>query len=91
LRLAILDLGAAAKCSSKVVQQPGLAVKLVSETAQRVTGDLVGYLGVDLHRDCDLAVAQDAHGYAGVHVKGALRAPGRAGRRPFEGAARWRR
>lgn len=55
-------------CSSKV-QQPGSAVELGAEATERFVGDLIRYLGVDLHRDCDLAVAQDAHGHAGMDIE----------------------
>jgi len=55
-------------CSSEV--QQCLAVKLLSQPAKRLAGGLVGDLGVDLHGDRDLAVAEYPHRYPRVHVEG---------------------
>jgi hypothetical protein len=41
-----------------------------AELAERVPGGFGRCLGVDLHRDGDLAVSQNAHGHAGVDVEG---------------------
>jgi len=49
--------------------QQWLPIQLLSEPTQRVAGDLIGYVGVDLHRDSDLAVPQDAHCHPGVNVE----------------------
>jgi hypothetical protein len=38
--------------------QQSSAVRLLSESAQRVSRGVVGYVGADLHRDRDLAVAE---------------------------------
>src|SRR5215471_19632716 len=64
------DLGAAPKCSSSVVQQQRSVAEPLSELLERCTGGGRGYLGVDLHRECDLAVPKDLHGDAGVNLKG---------------------
>src|SRR6478609_536136 len=52
----------------------------VAELAERVTGGVRRGFGVGLHRDGDLAVPQDAHGYTRVHVeRGQQRGTGLAG------------
>jgi len=40
----------------------------LAELLERVPGGSGGDLGVDLHRDRDLAVPQDLHSYTRVHV-----------------------
>ena len=50
--------------------QQCLAVKLLSQPPKRLAGGLVGDLGVNLHRDCDLTVAEYPHRYPRVHVEG---------------------
>jgi len=42
----------------------------LAELLERVPGGGGGDLGVDLHRDSNLAVSQDLHSYARVHVQG---------------------
>ncbi len=42
----------------------------LAELAERLPGRGRGHLGVNLHRDRGLAVPQDLHGYAGMHVQG---------------------
>src|SRR3984957_501394 len=44
-------------------------VEFVTQPPQRLAGGLVGYLGVDLHRDRYPAVPEDRHCHARVHVE----------------------
>ena len=48
----------------KSVTQP------LAKLAERVAGRGRRHLGIDLHRDRNLAVPQDLHGHAGMHVQG---------------------
>jgi hypothetical protein len=56
-------------CSSKVQQRQRLRVQPPAELLERVAGGSRGDLGVDLHRDGDLAVPQDLHGHARVDIE----------------------
>ena len=47
----------------------GLAAEPLAEFLQRVAGGSRGNLGADLHRDGDLAVPQDLHGYTRMYVQ----------------------
>jgi uncharacterized membrane protein len=49
--------------------QQWLAVKLLSQPAQRLAGGLVRYLGVDLHGDRDLTVTEYPHRYPRVYIE----------------------
>ena len=53
------------------MQQRGLGVRVepLAELLERLAGGGRGDLGVDLHRDGDLAVPQDLHREARVHVE----------------------
>jgi hypothetical protein len=53
------------------VQQRGLGVRVkpLSELLERLAGGSRGDLGVDLHRDGDLAMPQDLHREARMHVE----------------------
>ena len=52
-----------------------LAAQPLAELLERITGVGRGYLGVDLHRDGDLAVPQDLHRYARMHVESGQQGP----------------
>ena len=54
-------------CSTDVQQSS--AVKLLPQPPKCLAGAAVGNLGVDLHRDRDLAVTQHPHGYPGVDAE----------------------
>ena len=57
-------------CSSKVQQRSlGIRVEPLTELLKRLAGGRRGNLGIDLHRDGDLAVPQDLHREARVHVE----------------------
>ena len=48
----------------------GWPVELVTEPPERVSGLRGGHLGVDLHRERDAAMSQDAHSHAGMDLEG---------------------
>ena len=50
-----------------------LRAKPSCKLPERSAGRSRGYLGVDLHRDRDLAVPEDLHRHARMHLKGRLR------------------
>ena len=52
-----------------------LAAQPLAELVERITGGGRGYLGVDLHRDGDLAVPTDLHRHARVHVQSSQQRP----------------
>ena len=55
--------------SSRSEVQQSLAVKLLSQPAKRLASALVGNLGVELHGDRDLAVAEYPHRYPWMQAR----------------------
>ena len=51
------------------VHQRSLAAQPLTELLERIASGGRGYLGVDRHRDGDLAVPQDLHRHARMHVE----------------------
>src|SRR5215475_2790047 len=84
------DLGAAAMCSSHrsgvMPVRHRSIIKPLSELPKRLTSGGWRDLGVDLHRDGDLAMPQDLHGNPRMHVErsqqGAAGLPGAVARDP---------
>src|SRR5579862_8947121 len=64
LQLAVFDARTTPKYSN------GLAAQPLPELLERVAGGGRGNLGIDLHRDSNLAVPEDLHRYARMHVEG---------------------
>jgi len=65
----LLDARLAETGSARLVLVDLVAVELVAQPPERVPGHLVGYLGVDLHRERYAAVPEYRHGDARVHVE----------------------
>jgi hypothetical protein len=71
MRLAVFDARTTLKYSNAA------SCRATAELLESVAGSGRGNLGADLHRDGDLAVSQDLHGYTRVHVQGGRKGPAR--------------